>query len=419
MVKECERSTLMFKEVKECRCCGSEDLVPYLDLGDQPLANSYHKGEEIETFPLKIKVCNECFHSQLSVVVAPDLMFKNYLYVSGTTHTFRKHCDKLAKDAVEYWFNTGGIKLPISMMELSPKVLDIACNDGTLLDYFRDIDCDVQGVDPAENLREITKEKDIPVEVGFWGTGVHERLDGKFDIITGTNVFAHVDEINDFLVQCTKVLNDKGIIVLEFPYCDNMISDCEFDTIYHEHLSYFLVNSFKNNVETKGLGIVRILRTPIHGGSIRFFLKQGERHCVDVYHLIEDEEAKGLLKRGTYAAFGRQVEKNKSDMQGLVANLKSQGKTVIGYGASAKGNTMLNYFELDLDYIVDDNEMKWDYLTPGRNIPIKSPEAMKDEDELYIVILAWNFFDEIVEKIGKITGKKHHYIRYVPEVSCT
>ena len=408
----------MFKEVKECRCCGSDDLYWYLDLGQQPLSNSYHKGEELETFPLEINVCNECFHSQLSVVVEPHLMFKNYLYVSGTTRTFRQHCWELARDAVEYWFHHGGIKQPITSV-MSPRVLDIACNDGTLLEYFQELDCNIQGVDPAENLRELTIEKGIPVEVGYWGSGVHERLEGEFDIITGTNVFAHVDEINEFLVQATKVLNEDGIIILEFPYCDNMISDCEFDTIYHEHLSYFLVNSFKKNVETKGLGIVRILRTPIHGGSIRFFLKMGERHCLEAYHLVEDEEKKGLLKKETYAKFSRQVSKNKGKMRKLVTDLKSSGKTVIGYGASAKGNTMLNYFGLDLDYIVDDNEMKWGYLTPGRNILIKSPEAMKEEDELYIVILAWNFFDEIAGKIEEITGKKHHYIRYVPEVSCT
>ena len=415
--RELEKGKLMFNYVTECRCCGCETLFEYLDLGDQPLANSYHKGEEPQClYPLKVNVCEACWHSQLSIVVDPPEMFKNYLYVSGTTHTFRNHCAELAFDAVDKFFKWQKMKPAIK----EPRVLDIACNDGTLLECFRAEGCKVKGVDPAENLRSLTEEKNIAVEIGYWGNGMADKMKERYHIITATNVFAHVDDIGSFLDECLKVLAYKdGMIVIEFPYCDNMIAHCEFDTIYHEHLSYFLVHSMAQAVGRKGLVIKDVFRTPIHGGSIRFFLQPGEEHCRETGALIAREAANMLMHKNTYKKFGKKVEETKIEMQSLVRDLQKDGKTVIGYGASAKGNTMLNYFELDLDYIVDDNEMKWDYLTPGRNIPIKSPQVMTEEDELYIVILAWNFYDEIVEKIEKIAGKEHHYIRYVPEVTCT
>jgi len=407
----------MFKNVTNCRCCGNAELYRYLDLGKQPLANSYHKGEELEEFPLEVNLCTNCYHSQLSIVVDPPLMFKHYLYVSGTTQTFRDHCKELSHDAVNYWNG----RSPFLMRSgwIPPKVLDVACNDGTLLGYFRDRECDIQGVDPAENLRKITEEKDIPVEVAYWGSGTDVFKDRKFDIITGTNVFAHVHDIGTYLEECISVLNDDGVIILEFPYCDEMISHCEFDTIYHEHLSYFLVNSLMTLAGSKGLGIDRIVRTPIHGGSIRFFLRKDRSHCPDAHDMCLQEREKGLLSKSTYADFGDQVIKNKECMKELIREIKNNGHKVIGFGASAKGNTMLNFFEIDLDYIVDDNEMKWDYLTPGRDIPIKSPKVMAEEKEpVYIVILAWNFFEEISGKIESICGRKHHLIKYVPEVLC-
>lgn len=393
--------------VDRCRCCNSDRLMKYLDLGVQPLANDYHKGDALlPIFPLEVMLCLNCYHSQLSLVVRPDLMFKNYLYVSGTTTTFKNHCEELARDIMN------------RSLKRCPRVLDIACNDGTLLGYFRYLGAEVAGVDPAENLRTLTDEKHIDVAVGYWGSGAAKLVKGKFDYITGTNVFAHVHDISSFIDECKEVLEVDGTVVLEFPYCDQMIEHCEFDTIYHEHLSYFLVNSFKTLVERKGLYIIDVVRTPIHGGSIRFYMKQGTiGHSWKVDQLVEDERRKGLLDSSTYVQFASQVNKNKADMRALLTCLRSEGKKVVGYGASAKGNTMLNHFEIDLDYIVDDNSMKHGYLTPGRNIPIKSTDTLKEDPELCIVILAWNFFDEIVKRIETTCGhRNHHFINYVPIV---
>jgi ubiquinone/menaquinone biosynthesis C-methylase UbiE len=407
--------------INECRCCGGSKLVKYLDLGQQPLANSYHKGEILDNFPLEVMLCENCFHSQLSVVVDPQLMFKHYLYVSGTTQTFRKHCKELAKDAVQQMQNCFFEPL---------KVLDIAANDGTLLSYFKDLGCEVQGVDPAENLRDLTEDKGIPVEVAYWGQEVAQRFlerDQKFGIITGTNVFAHVHDVSGFLQSCYSVLEDDGIVVLEFPYCDEMIEKVEFDTIYHEHVSYFLVNSFSILVNRMGFYISRVVQTEIHGGSIRFFLKKDQDvRCHikkdegfdTISELIQREKQKGLLNIDTYKTFSDSVERNKCNLISKIADLKDKGYKIVAFGASAKGNTMLNHFKIHVDYIVDDNPMKWDYLTPGQNIPIRSPESLRNESEnLAIVILSWNFFPEIKVKIKNILGDKHHKcILYVPDI---
>lgn len=379
-----------YREIKQCRCCGSERLWPYLHLGMQPLANSYHKGETLDRFPLDVALCRDCFHSQLTIAVEPSVMFRHYLYVSGTTSTFRNHCDELAKDAVR-------------RHPLTARVLDIACNDGTLLECFRNLGCDVVGVDPAENLREITKTKRIEVEVDYWSAAVAERV-GKVDIITATNVLAHVDDAAGFLAACKAALHPDGIAIIEVPYASNMILKCEFDTIYHEHVSYFLINSFRRLADRSGFTIVEIIKTPIHGGSIRFILSP-------------DTEG-GLQSQDTYKSFADQVRDNGQRLRDLIEEARSSGRKVIGYGASAKGNTMLNHYQLKLDYIVDDNPMKWGYLTPGMNIPIRDPKDISDATEsLAIVILSWNFSQEIIQKIARLRPGQRgdRCILYVPE----
>jgi SAM-dependent methyltransferase len=353
-------------------------------------------------------LCKDCFHSQLSVVVKPELLFKNYLYVSGTTKTFRNHCNELAKDAVKR------VKGKLS-------VLDIACNDGTQLEYFRELGCEVVGIDPAENLRKITLAKDIPVYVKYWGQKTAKIINQKFDLITGTNVFAHVDDLDDFLLGVKLALKDDGILILEFPYAKEMISNNEFDTVYHEHLSFFTVNSFKALMDRMGFGIIDVIQTPIHGGSIRFFVgKNIKKHSKKIDILIKIEKEKGLLKTKSYLQFSDRVKKNKQDFLKLIDKLRKNNEKIIGYGASAKGNTMLNYFKVDLDYIVDDNELKHGFKTPGRNIIIKKPnELAKETQRLNIVILSWNFYKEIAKKIISQRNKRYNdrAIVYVPKIA--
>lgn len=394
-----------FKKVNICRCCGGDNLYRYLKLGRQPLANSYHKGETLEKFPLEVNLCCDCFHSQLSIAVNPELMFKNYLYVSGTTNTFRKHCQSLAKEIME-------------MVDGSPRVLDIACNDGTLLSIFEGLGAKPFGIDPAENLIDI-REGSFPVEVGYWPQDADKgSLQGTFDVITGTNVFAHVDDAKGFLETCAAKLNEDGLIVLEFPYADEMIKNFEFDTIYHEHLSYFTVRSFRTLVERCGLEISYARRTPIHGGSIRFFLRKKHwgLEYIHIRDLINEEKRNKLYHKQSYINFASQVAQTAALLKHMVSDLKEIGKTVVGYGASAKGNTMLNYTGINLDYIVDDNPLKWGFRTPGMDIPIYPPEKLIEREHVYMIILSWNFYEEIKNKVRKLRGSNRTTsILYVPK----
>lgn len=377
-----------------------------MNLGLQPLANSYHKNERLSKYPLEVMLCKKCFHSQLSVVVNPDKMFKNYLYVSGTTTTFQQHCISIAKDAVSRF----------DRKKLT--VLDIACNDGTLLEIFRSLGCEIIGIDPANNLRIITLKKGIPVYVDYWNKKLAMSMKSKISIITATNVFAHVDDAFEFLESCYLALDKNGIAIIEFPYAERMIENNEFDTVYHEHLSYFLVSSFKKLTDRLGFVISDVIQTPIHGGSIRFILKKTAGNLsAKVRSLIMYEKARGLHNVEKYNEFRKQIYINKEEFKTLTNEIRNNDGKLIGYGASAKGNTMLNYFKVKLDYIVDDNPFKWGYYTPGMNIPIKSPKEIKNESStLYIAVLSWNFQKEIIRKVRSIRGRNivDKFLFYVP-----
>lgn len=393
---------LMFKEVDVCRCCGSNKLFKYLDLGKQPLANSYHKNDIVlDTYDLKVNVCLECYHSQLSVVVDPDIMFKHYLYVSGTTKTFNKHCEDFAKYATELYGSC------------DVKVNDIACNDGTLLEKFRDLGCEVSGVDPAQNLRTLTEEKNINVVVDFWSENLSKTITEKFDIITGTNVFAHVDDITGFLNGCKNIISENGLVILEFPYGKDFIRHNEFDTVYHEHLSYFTIRSFKALTDKIGFKIFDILKTPIHGGSIRIAISLDRKENLELINKeLSEESDAGLHNIEIYKKFQENVDSTKEEFTNFCND-----KNVIGYAASAKGNTALNYFAArNVSYIVDDNSLKVGYFTPGCDIEIKNvADGLNVNEDLVIVILAWNFKNEITEKIKAIRGnKKTTLVFYVP-----
>lgn len=386
-------------------------------MGDQPLANNLHTGQYLEEFPLAVKLCRNCFHSQLSIAVDPEILYTDYCYVTGTSQTFKEHCRILAKHA----FTRHHL--------LKPKtVLDIACNDGTLLEEFKKLGLEVLGIDPAQNLAERTTAKGIPVIIDYWEAGAHERLPKQYDIITATNVFAHVDDPLTFLSEAAKALTDKGTIVIEFPYSPCMINRNEFDTIYHEHLSYFNMQSFLTLVNRckPRLYIDGFTRTEIHGGSIRFYLMKHratffDKHFFQVDKLIEQESQKGIYNPQTYREFTAKIISNISLLKNFLEVLRKDGRKVIGYGASAKGNTMLNTASLgykDVDYIVDDTPLKCGKYTPGSNIPICGIDKLiEEEDPTVILMLAWNFGEEIQKRIEENCKVPHAYLYYVPEVT--
>jgi SAM-dependent methyltransferase len=367
-----------------------------------------------EDDPLPEPVSFYDFHKQtieryahLSVVVDPDLMFRHYLYVSGTTRTLREHFAHLARDAFQW---------------VSPRpqrVLDIACNDGTLLEVFRQEGCTVRGVDPAGNLVAQAAAKGLDVVEGYWPQAQSEA-GGPFDVITATNVLAHVADPRAFLAAALDALSSHGAVIVEVPFGRDLILHREWDTIYHEHLSYFLVGPVLRLAEAVGAAVTHARRVPIHGGSLRLALQHcgASAHCPEILALAESERHDGLWDMATYEAFARHVETICGELQDLVGSLTARGQRVIGYGASAKGNTLLNRCRLPLTYIVDDNPLKHGYLTPGQHIPIRPPEiVLEEEPGLHVLLLAWNFAREILRNWRAARPNRGDYaIHYVPKV---
>tara|TARA_R100001163_G_C5050810_1_gene187626 strand:+ start:134 stop:1333 length:1200 start_codon:yes stop_codon:yes gene_type:complete len=393
-----------YTEITACRACGCEELVEVLDLNNQPLANSYHEGdEEQEEYPLKINVCSSCFHVQLSVVVDPDLMFRDYLYVSGTSQTLHEYFEEFAK-LCEYY--SRGRR----------RVLDIACNDGTQLDKFKELGWKTTGVDPAVNLYP-KSAKNHYVVCNYWNEQVATEMYDTYDAIVAQNVFAHTHDLKTFLNACAIVSDEKTNILIQTSQA-NMILNNEFDTIYHEHLSFFNTKSMKTCANLHGFSLVRVFKPEIHGGSYLFMLRKGQHDEQFADEEIKKEEAAGLYDLETYVQYAKNCKKVTKDFKKQIKKFKDDGYKIVGYGAAAKGNTFLNFAKADLDYIVDDNDLKWNLMTPGRDIMIKSPKALASENsnKLVVVPLAWNFFDEISNKCNEITGKELSFIRYFPEV---
>ena len=392
-----------YTEINKCRVCSCEDLFEVLDLNKQPLANDYHKGEKKDIFPLKINACKSCFHVQLSVAVNPDLMFKEYLYVSGTSKTLHKYFEKFVTICEEYSPTKG-------------KILDIACNDGTQLDKFKQKGWDTYGVDPAENLYDLSRDNHN-IKCEYWNKEVAKSFGEKFDIITAQNVFAHVDDIHGFLSACFEVSQKDGLILIQTSQAD-MIIDDQFDTIYHEHLSFFNSKSMKECANLNGFSLIDVRKEPIHGGSYVFVLKKGNHDESLSNQEIEKEASHGLFTESKYKQYAQNCMKVVSDFKKKVNSYKNEGFKIVGYGAAAKGNTFLNFADMGLDYIVDDNPLKQGLQTPGMNIPIHNPSKLKKEDhsKLIVVPLAWNFFKEIRERANDISGNKLTFIKYFPSL---
>jgi len=393
-----------YKELNRCLCCDLADIEVLLDLNNQPLANSYHKEDEVlDEYPLGVNICNNCYHIQLTHIVNPDLLFKNYLYVSGTTSTLQHNMKWFADYVAE-------------QTPFHRTVLDIACNDGTQLDYFKEKGFETYGIDPAENLYELSsKNHNITCdyfENGWWG--------GKeFDVITAQNVFAHTNSPLEFLNHCERLMHDDSILYIQTSQAE-MILNNQFDTIYHEHISFFNINSFKKLVNRSKLNLVGVTKTPVHGISYLFALSKLPYNHQEVRNEIEVERQRGLLSKKTYDEYAKNVINVVDDFKELVQNSKRDGFKLVGYGAAAKGMTFLNFADVTLDYIIDDNELKHNLYTPGTNVQIKPNgflKQYKENDKILFIPLAWNFYDEIRGRILKTRDNKNDlFLKYFPEV---
>lgn len=422
-----------------CLACGSPELAPVLDLGRQALANSYHSGPQQvpqgaaeaaqgaavaaqPRFPLALVRCVRCFHCQLTHAVAPDLLYRHYVYVSGTTATLRDYFATFA-DRLER------LLPPAPGGQARPAVLEAACNDGTLLEVLRARGYDTLGVDPARNLRELTRAKGLDVVCDYWGTEAAGRLGRKFDAVVAMNVLAHGPDPLDFLRACRACLAPGGRVLVQTSQA-YMIDRGEFDTIYHEHHSFFCTRSMQRLAARAGLGVIAAEHVPVHGTSFLFTLAADLPEEPSVAAMLAEEERRGLYEPATYGRFADAAAQVRQRFADIVAAHRAGGFAAVGYGAAAKANTFLQFAAQGrqegrqkdggaaLSALVDDNPLKQGTYAPGTDLPILAPAALAGiEAPVLHVVTAWNFRDEIVRRIRAVRDRgDDRFVAYFPDV---
>lgn len=382
-----------------CRSCGSTSCELVIDLGNQPLANNFLRGEDLDKaeprFPLRVVVCTSCWLMQITETIPSVELFQQYLYFSSYSDAMLAHARQAAERYIKD-YSLGGDSL----------VVEVASNDGYLLQNFARHNVPCLGIDPAENVAAVAREKGIETIVGFFGEAAAKELaqaDRQADLILGNNVFAHAPEINDFIAGLKILLRAGGRIALEFPYAVDMVEGNEFDTVYHEHIFYFSLTALQPAFARHGLETFRVERLPIHGGSLRLFIGHRGKFPIEssIYMLLLEEEAKGISQLEFYQDVSRQANRLKASLNRLLAGLKGMGKTLAGYGASAKGSTLLNFVDLPpgtLDFIADRSPHKAGTFTPGLHIPVLGPESLEERQPDYTLLLTWNFAAEILQQ---------------------
>lgn len=402
--------------VKKCRVCGNENLISYLDLGETPLANALISNSkanlEDEQYPLNVVYCSECYFSQIDTIVQQDVLFNNYVYRSSISNSFKEHCKELADQLND--------EQVINKDEL---VVDIASNDGSLLIKFKNKNNRVLGVEPASNIAEIATMEGIETINEYWTHNLAKKILDKYGsakVITAFNVFAHVNDIHSFVEGAKILLDKKGYFIIESPHLLKLIEKVEFDTVYHEHLSYLLIRPLKKLMEMHGLRLAKVKEFDIHGGSVRLYIEHKEKKDSSdgsVENLINREEMAGLYSPLAYHDFHKKVIKIKEDLINTLIQLKMEGKSVAAIGASAKGNTLINYCNIGPDiirYIFDATPEKQNKLTPGKHIPIISQDMLMEKKPDYLLILAWNFADEIMRRTKAYKEMGGKYIIPIP-----
>lgn len=401
---------MIYKEHTKCRVCGNSKLIPYLDLGFLPLSNNLAESPtdpiHHERYPLSVLLCEKCGLSQLSVVVSREKMFSHYVYRSGISQGYIDHCKQMVIDLQrKYWLNENSF------------VIDIAGNDGTLLAEFKKvIGCRVLNVDPAENLYKICEDKDVRMFCKFWSIEAVNHLKStlwpKADIITATNVFAHVDDVVEFITAAKLAMKPTGKLIMEFPYLINFIEGKEFDTVYFEHLSYFSIYPLTVLCESLGLNVENVIRQDIHGGSVRVTIGYGEQDWT-VAEFVKAETKYRTIE--PYINFAQDVQLTIRKFRDWALNCSG---TVAGFAASAKGNTLLNCAGItvkDMKYIVDETPEKIGKYSPGTQIPIVKIDYLITHWPAYLVILSWNFADELMSK-ARAAGYTGKFVIPIPEL---
>jgi len=403
--------------VPRCRSCGAALTHTFLDLGMSPLANSYVSAGQLDQsepfYPLHVLVCASCFLVQLPVVARPEAIFSDYAYFSSYSDSWLEHA-RVYVDAI-----TQRLRL-----NSQSRVVEIASNDGYLLQYFLKKGIPVLGIEPAANVAAEAQRRGIPTEVFFFGEETARRLAEKpADLIIGNNVFAHVPDVNDFVAGLKLLLAPHGVITLEFPHLMRLMEQNQFDTIYHEHFSYYSLVAAAQLFERRNLKIFDVEELSTHGGSLRVYVCHqedkektvGER----VGDLLSREKAAGFTKLEHYLSFEGRVKETKRTLLEFLRAARDQGKSVVGYGAPAKGNTLLNYCGVGSDllaYTVDRAPSKQGHFLPGTHIPIYSPDKIKETRPDYLLILPWNLQAEVMDQMRHIRDWGGQFVVPIPEV---
>jgi 2-polyprenyl-3-methyl-5-hydroxy-6-metoxy-1,4-benzoquinol methylase len=402
-----------------CRFCGSELQYTFVDLGMQPLCESYLGPDQLNQmepfYPLHAYVCKNCFLVQLEEYVAPEKIFSEYAYFSSYSETWLNHAKNYAEMIVDRLGLDG-----------KSRVVEIGSNDGYLLQYFARKGIPVLGVEPAANVAATAIRKGIPTIVEFFGLKTAKELTAKkkrADLLIGNNVLAQVPDLNGFVKSMKILLKRKGTITMEFPHLMKLMDGNQFDTIYHEHFSYFSFLAVERVFAAHGLTIFDVEELSTHGGSLRIYARHSADTSKPVTRHVDElrsrEKTAGFTKLEKYFSFAEKVKKTKRDLLGSLISLKQKKKSIVGYGAPGKGNTLLNYCGIRsdfLDYTVDRNDYKQGKFLPGTHIPIFHPDRIKETRPDYVLILPWNLKDEIMKQmfyIGKWGGR---FIVPIPNV---
>ncbi|WP_240668296.1 class I SAM-dependent methyltransferase [Piscinibacter defluvii] len=402
-----------------CRFCSARLTTTFVDLGSSPLCQTHIAPDQLDAmepfYPLHAYVCGECKLVQLQQFVSPDSIFSEYAYFSSYSTSWVEHAKRYAHMMIQR-FGLGG----------GSKVMEIASNDGYLLQHFVAASVPVLGIEPAANVAKVAVEKGVPTTVRFFGRETAAAVaaeHGRPDVLLGNNVLAHVPDLNDFVAGMKILLAPSGVITMEFPHLQRLMAENQFDTVYHEHFSYFSFVAVEKVFAHHGITLFDVEELPTHGGSLRIYGRHTENAALPVGERVtalrQREIGDGFLTMERYRGFDEQVKRTKRRLLTFLIEAREQGKTVAGYGAPGKGNTLLNYCGIRtdlLDFTTDANPYKQGKYTPGTRIPIMPPEHLKVARPDYVLILPWNLKDEITRQAAYIAEWGGRFVVPIPEV---